>query len=295
MKASSWMSHPAKRKCDSASMKPYPMCVEATTDPSERQYLLSLVIPTLNEEATIQRLLNRLFAVLDGVIPNQYELWVVDDCSEDKTGEQVRQLQAHYPQLHLLQRQRDRGLATAAIAGWQQARGDILGVIDGDLQHPPEVLPQLLQVINGEADLVIASRYVDRGNVGQWTGWRRIASKGAAWLGRRILPEIVGQVSDPMSGFFLIRREVISSCPLQPMGYKVLLEVLAKGRIGSVVEVGYRFDPRCGGRSKVTWHHSITYLLHLIRLRVALHSRRSRIRSLPSAGKIPCPTRTDRV
>ncbi|MGK7910465.1 MAG: polyprenol monophosphomannose synthase [Synechococcus sp.] len=249
-------------------MPPSTIPLDTVTLP-QQTCLLSLVIPTLNEGQTIQLLLQRLVPELDRLIPQAYELWIVDDCSEDDTEARVRQLQRHYPQLHWLQRQQERGLASATIAGWQQAQGEILGVMDGDLQHPPELLPQLLQEIERGADVAIASRYGRDGSVGgQWGWWRQWASRIAMTLSRWVVPEVVQNISDPMSGFFLVRRQAIGDRPLQPIGYKVLLEVLAKGRIQDVREVGYRFDARYGGRSKVTWYHSWVYIWHLTRLRL---------------------------
>ncbi|MGK7908202.1 MAG: polyprenol monophosphomannose synthase [Synechococcus sp.] len=228
---------------------------------------LSLVVPTLNEGATIQALLRQLVSVLDEFIPGSYELWVVDDNSTDNTQEQVRTVQSLYPQIQLLQRLTEKGLASAAIAGWHQAQGEILGVIDADLQHPPKILPSLLQEIDAGADLAIASRYTARGQVERWSRWRQVASRFAAWLGLMILPRALAGVRDPMSGFFVVRRSAIADCNLKPMGYKVLLEILVKGHIHRIKEVGYRFDIRQGGRSKVSWQHAIVYVVHLLRLR----------------------------
>lgn len=250
-------------------MPPSTIPLQTVTVSPQHTCRLSLVIPTLNEGQTIQLLLQRLVPALDRSIPQAYELWIVDDCSEDDTEERVRQLQRHYPQLHWLQRHQERGLASATIAGWQRAQGEILGVMDGDLQHPPELLPQLLQEIGLGADVAIASRYGRNGSIaGQWGWWRQLASRIAMTLSRWMVPQVVRNVSDPMSGFFLVRRQAIGDRPLQPVGYKVLLEVLAKGEIHRVREVGYRFDARYGGSSKVTWYHSWVYIWHLIRLRL---------------------------
>ena len=229
--------------------------------------LLSLVVPTLNEGATIQRLLEQLVKVLDAHIPLGYELWVVDDNSTDDTHEQVRALQSCYPQIHLLQRLNDKGLASAALAGWELARGDLLGLMDADLQHPPQILPKLLQRISAGADLAIATRYRSRENLKQWSKWRQLSSRVAAWLGQIVLPKALTGVRDPMSGYFVVRRSAISRSPLKPMGYKLLLEILVKGRIRSFEEVFYQFDIRQGGRSKVNWRHALVYILHLIQLR----------------------------
>ena len=165
-----------------------------------------------------------------------------------------------------MRRQTERGLSTAVIRGWQAARGEILGVIDGDLQHPPDVLLQLLQAIQS-SDLAVASRHVEGGGVSEWSPARRFLSRGAQVIGLLILPNVVGRVSDPMSGYFLVRRSAIAGQLLNPLGYKILLEVLARGQIQQVAEVGYVFQERKQGESKVTWRQYLDYLLHLAKLR----------------------------
>jgi len=226
----------------------------------------SLIIPTYNEGQNISRIVQQLTTLLEQTIPSAYELIVVDDNSPDRTWEIAQQLTAQYPQLRVMRRQTERGLSTAVIRGWQAARGEILGVIDGDLQHPPDVLLQLLQAIQS-ADLAVASRHVEGGGVSEWSPTRRFLSRGAQVIGLLILPNVVGRVSDPMSGYFLVRRSAIAGQLLNPLGYKILLEVLARGQIQQVAEVGYVFQERKQGASKVTWRQYLDYLLHLAKLR----------------------------
>jgi len=226
----------------------------------------SLIIPTYNEGQNISRIVQQLTILLDQAIPDAYELIVVDDNSPDHTWEIAQQLTLNYPQLRVMCRQTERGLSTAVIRGWQVARGEILGVIDGDLQHPPDVLLQLLQAIQS-ADLAVASRHVEGGGVSEWSPTRRFLSRGAQVLGLLILPNVVGRVSDPMSGYFLVRRSAIAGQLLNPLGYKILLEVLGRGQIHQVAEVGYVFQERQQGASKVTWRQYLDYLLHLAKLR----------------------------
>ena len=114
-------------------------------DVDSEALLLSLVIPTYKERDNIDRIVKILSQLLDEVIPENYELIVVDDDSPDHTWEVAQSLTAEYPQLQVMRRQQERGLSSAVIRGWQAARGSVLGVIDGDLQHPPEVLTQLLR------------------------------------------------------------------------------------------------------------------------------------------------------
>jgi dolichol-phosphate mannosyltransferase len=227
----------------------------------------SLVIPTYQERENIRQIVEILTQLLNEFIPRQYELIVVDDNSPDGTGEIAQSLMAKYPHLQVIRRQHERGLSSAVIRGWQVAKGTILGVIDGDLQHPPEILKQLLQAIAEGADLAVASRHVDGGGVSSWSMIRRFLSRGAQILGLIVLPGVVGKVSDPMSGYFILRRTCIAGITLNPVGYKILLEVIGRGKINEITEVGYVFCERQEGESKVTWKQYVEYIHHLIRLR----------------------------
>ena len=227
----------------------------------------SLVIPTYKESQNIKDIVELLSDLLDEAIPDRYELIVVDDNSPDRTWELAQALSSDYPQLRVMRRVEERGLSSAVIRGWQVARGQILGVIDADLQHPPEVLVQLLAAIEQGADLAVASRHVEGGGVSEWSLARRFLSRGAQTLGLILLPNVVGRISDPMSGYFLVRRQAIAGPILNPMGYKILIEVLGRGNIEQIAEVGYVFQERQEGESKVTWKQYAEYLLHLLRLR----------------------------
>jgi dolichol-phosphate mannosyltransferase len=239
---------------------------------SDWQSYLSLVVPTYNERLNIHALVERITQVLDPVLEQRYELIVVDDDSPDLTWELAQSLCADYPQLRVVRRQQERGLATAVIRGWQEAKGNILGVIDGDLQHPPQIIENLLAEIKGGADLAVASRYSQGGGTGEWSGIRAFLSRGAIRIALFLLPEVSGRLSDPMSGCFLLRRQAITNSPLSPIGYKILLEVVGRGKIRRIAEVGYTFDTRKEGSSKVTWQHYVDFILHLLRLRFATGS-----------------------
>jgi len=229
----------------------------------------SLVIPTYKERDNIQRIIEILSNLLDRVLPNNYELIVVDDNSPDRTWELAQSLTVDYPQLRVMRREGERGLSSAVIRGWQVARGDLLGVIDGDLQHPPEILTQLIEKIDQGADLALASRHIEGGGVSSWSLTRRFLSRGAQLLGLIILPGVLGRVSDPMSGYFMVRRSAIANSTLNPVGYKIILEVIGRGRIREIAEVGYVFRERLEGESKVTSKQYIEYLHHLLRLRLS--------------------------
>lgn len=228
---------------------------------------LSLVIPTYNEGENTRIIIGLLAQILDKIIPNQYELIVVDDDSPDLTWKIALDLLQEYPQLQVMRRIKERGLSSAVIRGWQVSQGEILGVIDADLQHPPEVLQGLLTSMKEGADLAVASRHIAGGGVSEWSIVRRFLSRGAQVLGLIVLPQVVGRVSDPMSGYFLVRRSKVTGAALHPMGYKILLEVLGRGSIDNIAEVGYVFQERLEGESKVTSKQYIDYLLHLARLR----------------------------
>lgn len=159
-------------------------------------------------------------------------------------------LSARYP-LKVVVRRHKRGLASAVVDGLRKISGQIVGVMDADLQHPPEVISSLLKRIEGGADIAIASRYVEGGGC-QDCGWaRKIISRGAIFLAHLLLPSTRG-IRDPMSDFFMLRRGVVASAGLRPTGFKILLEILIEGEYGSVAEAPYTFRARSSGESKLS-------------------------------------------
>ncbi|EDX83815.1 GtrA-like protein [Synechococcus sp. PCC 7335] len=238
--------------------------------------ILSLIIPTYKESGNVDKVVAQLTELLDNFIPDKYELILVDDDSPDSTWQVALALTDKYPQLHVMRRQSERGLSSAVIRGWQMARGKILGVIDADLQHPPEILLKLLSSTLDGADLAIASRHIAGGGVSDWSIARRLLSRGAQVLGLLVCPRVVGRVSDPMSGYFMVRRSAIASRRLSPIGYKILLEVIGRGEIKTIAEAGYVFQERNSGASKVTWKQYVEYIGHLIRLRSQKRVSRTR-------------------
>jgi dolichol-phosphate mannosyltransferase len=240
-----------------------PLDADARTD-------LSIVLPTFNEAANIVAVLEQLMARLDSVPGLHYEIIVVDDDSPDRTWEKAGQVAEIFPQVVVLRRQTERGLSTAVIRGWQVARGRVLGVMDADLQHPPEVTEKLWAEIARGADLAIASRHVEGGGVSDWSLARRIISRCAQLIGLAILPEVTARVSDPMSGYFMISRAAIAGRELNPLGYKILIEVLGRGKVRWISEVPYVFRERVEGASKVTNRIYLEYFQHLLRIRLHL-------------------------
>jgi dolichol-phosphate mannosyltransferase len=236
---------------------------EITDDPLR----LSLVVPTYNESANIAELIGRLAQPLDAALRDRYEIIIVDDRSPDRTFEEAVRLCAAFPRLRVMRRDGERGLATAVVRGWQAARGEVLGVMDADLQHPPEVAPALYAELERGVDLVLASRYVAGGAANRSGLGSRLRSRVAQLIGLLILPQVVGRVSDPMSGYFMVRRTAIQGIELTPRGYKILLEILSRGRCASIREVPYVFRERRAGASKDSGSIYLEYLLHLLRLR----------------------------
>ncbi len=198
---------------------------------------------------------------------DDFEIIVVDDDSPDGTWQVAEELTKENSHLRVIRRRDERGLATAVVAGWEIAGGEVLGVMDGDLQHPPETLPKLLDpILNAHADIVVASRHINGGGVSDWRLARRFASWTAASIATLMLPGLLRTVRDPMSGYFLIKRSVIESVNLKPQGYKILLEVLARGRYRTVVEVPYVFEERKEGGSKLGPKQYLEFFAHLGRL-----------------------------
>jgi dolichol-phosphate mannosyltransferase len=243
--------------------------ISGSVDTAEAPVKLSLVIPTYNESKNLPVLIEQLRALFSPVLGDRYELIVVDDDSPDKTWELALQLAETRPEVRVVRRQGERGLSTAIIRGWQVARGEVLGVMDADLQHPAEVNLKLLAEIERGADLATGSRHVEGGGVSDWSMIRRILSRGAQVLGLLILPGVLGRLSDPMSGYFMFRRSALADVKLDPLGYKILIEVVARGRMKWIGEVGYVFRERFEGESKVSSALYIQYLQHLLKLRIA--------------------------
>ena len=230
---------------------------------------LSVIVPTYNEALNIVKLVTQLAQLLDQPFGESYEIIVVDDNSPDRTWEVAQNLTRDTPRLRVMRRERERGLSTAVIRGWQAARGEVLCVIDADLQHPPDLTLALYRVIERGADMAVASRHLEGGGVSDWSMIRRVVSRAAQLIGLVALPGVVGRISDPMSGYFMIRRAAIEGVELNPLGYKILIEVLARGKFPWVGEVPYVFQEREHGGSKATARVYLEYLRHLLRLRLS--------------------------
>jgi dolichol-phosphate mannosyltransferase len=235
--------------------------------PDASQEKLALVLPSLREAENLRELLDRVRAALASVeIP--CEILVVDDDSRDGTREIVAAIAREDARVRLLERREARGLSGAILHGWQRTDASILGVMDADGQHPAERVPALLAAIQDGRDLAIASRYARGGSGWGWNPIRWLISAAAIWVARPLEPRCL-EVSDPLSGFFLVRRRCVENVLFQTTGFKLLLEILVRGRIESVEEVPIAFGKRRAGRSKASPKVAWDYLLLLIRLYAA--------------------------
>ena len=222
---------------------------------------VSIIIPTYNERENLEELFDRISRALADY---EYEIVVVDDDSPDRTWEFAQRLAGKYP-VKVIRRTKEKGLSSAVIRGFKEASGDVFVVMDADLQHPPEVIPELLRAIEEGADVAIASRYVPGGGVKNWYWYRKLISRGAIMIGRLALPKI-RNVKDPVSGFFAVRKSVIDGVELNPVGFKILMEILIKGSYRKVVEVPFTFSLRRAGESKLGTKTMLNYLRHVYRL-----------------------------
>jgi len=214
----------------------------------------SVIVPTYNEAGSLPQLVRRLGAALQG---RDWELVVVDDGSPDGTADLAPGMSPAQP-VRVVRRAAKAGLASAVVAGFADARGDTLVVMDADLSHPPEIVPQLLAALDSGADLAIGSRYVSGGGALDWPMSRRVVSRVACIMGNVLVP-----VRDSTSGFFAMRRTVVDGVKLNPIGFKIGFEVMARGRYAKAVEVPYVFRDRELGKSKFGRREIGQYLVQL--------------------------------
>lgn len=219
--------------------------------------MISIIIPTYEERDNIVKLIPAIHDVLNGY---DYELIIVDDNSPDGTANTAEALSNIYP-IRVLRRDRKLGLASAILHGFQNSRGEILGVIDADLQHPPEYIKKFISSILNGCDITIGSRYATGGKIENWSRYRTIVSKCAI-----ILSGPLTNIKDPTSGYFFLKKNVIESIEFSSIGYKILLEILIKGSYKKIEEIPYTFRSRENGNSKLDKYEYINYLKLLYHL-----------------------------
>jgi dolichol-phosphate mannosyltransferase len=218
---------------------------------------LSIVAPTYNERDRLESLVEAVCAVFRQH-HLQGELVIVDDKSPDGTGALADDLATRYP-VRVVHRAGKLGLGTAVIDGFKVATGDVLGVIDADLSHPPDLLAALYAVLESTgSDMVIGSRYVPGGGSSNWSKARLLMSRVACVMALPITP-----VRDATSGFFLVRRQAIEGVTISAGGFKICLELLVRGRVGSVAEVPYVFVGRTAGESKMNLREALGFVVQL--------------------------------
>ncbi len=236
--------------------------------PLDRPVTLSLILPTRDEADNVQPLVDRIADALRGI---PIQVIFVDD-SSDHTPHVIQHASQRSPlEIHLIARPPERrtgGLGGAVIEGIRAARAPWICVMDADLQHPPELVPQLMQqAIEKHADLVVASRYAPHSNARSLGMMRAGISRGLGYLARVLFPRRLSQVSDPLTGFFLFRRDAIDVEQLQPRGFKILLEILIRFPGRRVVDVPFEFGKRHSGQSKASVREAVRYLTLLWSLR----------------------------
>jgi dolichol-phosphate mannosyltransferase len=204
----------------------------------------SIIIPTYNERENLPILIESILKSLNQHNITNYEIIIVDDNSPDGTGEIAEQLAKQYKNIKVLHRPAKMGLATAFLDGVKLAKGNIVALMDADLQHPPELLPELYKAILNGYDMAIASRYIKGGGTENWSTKRKIVSKGAIILAHILFPE-TRKIKDITSGYFAI---------------------LVKAKPKRIIEIPFIFKSRTKGRSKLSSKEFINYLKHLINL-----------------------------
>ena len=248
-------------KLNRSSAMTLPSYSPATPRPSRDR--LALVLPALREADNLAPLLERVLPALH-CAPIPWEVIVVDDDSRDGTEEIVRAIARRDARVRLLVRRRQRGLAGAILHGWQQTDATILGAMDADGQHPPELLPELIASIRRGRDLAIGSRYAEGCRSGS-NPIRRMLSLAAIAAARPLQPSSP-RVTDPLSGFFLVRRPCIENVLFQTTGFKLLLEILVRGPVDAIEEIPFAFGCRGAGRSKMSAKVALDYAALLARL-----------------------------
>jgi dolichol-phosphate mannosyltransferase len=249
-------------------------CLTQDVTGSSNQETLALIIPTLNEAENIRGVLDRTRSALDP-IGIDYEIVIVDDDSSDGTGDIVTAIGLQDPRVRLIVRKGAKGVAGATLLGWESTDASIVGEMDADLQHPPELLPALVASILAGHDVAIGSRYATGGSLGNWNLPRKLLSNAALWAAVPVQRKQI-RAKDPTAGYFLVRRECIDRIQFQRTGFKLLLDVLVRGRVRSIEEIPYTFVSRHHGASKATFKVACEYGGLLARLyweRFGFHRR----------------------
>ena len=222
---------------------------------------ISVVVPTYNESENVGNLTNQIDYALRGI---DYEVIFVDD-STDNTPDAIKKVIEENPNVRMEHRETEKGLATAVLEGFKLSRGDYIAVMDADLQHPPAILRSMYAVMETGVDFCVPSRFIPGGSDGGLGPYRKLVSGVARYIGKIMLPSL-RKITDPTSGLFMFRRSVIEEADLRPIGWKIMVEVLAMGNYRSVVEIPYKFQARPAGESKLSSKVTLEYLKQVAEL-----------------------------
>ena len=250
------------------------------------QLILSIIVPTRNESKNIEALLGQIGAAMPSMF---IEVIFVDD-STDTTPQVIEKVKQDFAfDIHVIHRppERRNGLGNAVVEGLKAAKSDWVCVMDGDLQHPPEVIPSLLEAAHSKrADLVAASRLADGGGVAGLS-WRRVlVSRTLAFGSRALFPRELANVSDPLTGFFVFRRSMVNPDVLEPKGFKILLEILIRCPKLNVTELPFEFAVRNAGKSKANAKQVFALFEQLLNLRLKSFAHLIRFATVGASGLV---------
>lgn len=227
---------------------------------------VSIVVPTYQEALNIEPLTK---AVAQALTHYNYELIIVDDASTDGTHDKALALSTSFPIVPILRTDMPKSLSHSALTGFSKAKGEVVVLMDADLSHPPKTLTAMIEpILKDQADLCIGSRYLKQ-DKHPWPWYRLALSKAAGMIGALACP-----LSDPTTGFFAIRRSLLTKIPLNPCSWKVALEVATWCKHQRLKEIGFIFQDRIHGHSKLSYKQAFSFVKHIWRLR--------RIKPLPA-------------
>jgi dolichol-phosphate mannosyltransferase len=230
---------------------------------------LTVIVPTYNEAGNIAELSRRITASMEPGVP--FEVIFVDDSTDDTPQVIEAVAREQGAPLTVLHREvPSGGLSGAVVEGLRLARANWVVVMDGDLQHPPELVPRLVEEGRcADADMVVATRYADGGTgAGLANAYRKLVSRSSTVVTRLMFPRALAAVSDPMSGFFAVRRSAVAVDELRPTGFKIMLEMIVRSSPRRIVEVPFEFRERLAGESKSSVRQGVHFLRHLAALRL---------------------------
>ncbi len=223
---------------------------------------LSIIVPTYNEKNNIRPLIERLDKALEHI---DFEILFVDDSTDD-TPALLAEVSSESDHVSYIHRDNEKGLATAVLLGFRKSNGKYLACMDADLQHPPEILLPMYVAMENGADICIPSRLIPGGSDGGLNLWRKTVSSTARNIGKCLLP-CLRKISDPTSGLFMFRRQIIENADMRPIGWKIMIELLATATYTNIIQIPYTFCERQSGTSKIDGKVTLQYLQQCFDLR----------------------------